>query len=53
MCVSAWRGGIIVLCVIAGRMREDASNLEITQGTGSHWRLYLIQHAQSVAAKVQ
>lgn len=49
-CMERW---YYCLCVIAGRMREDASNLEITQGTGSHWRLYLIQHAQSVAAKVQ
>lgn len=53
-CMAAWRGVCYYcLCVIVGRMREDVSSLEITRATGSHWRLYLTQHAQSAAAKVR
>ncbi len=41
------------LCVIVGRTRGDVRILEITRATGSHWRPYSTQRAQSAAARVR
>lgn len=41
------------MCVIVGRMPGDVSSLEIIQATGSHWRPFSTQHAQSAAVRVR
>lgn len=39
--------------VFTGRMRGGGGCSETTQATGSHWKQFSIQHAQSAAARVR